>query len=264
MMEQNKTEAGLVRLDILSAAYSAGKTGAHIAPSLSLVEICLAVLGFYDKKRDSFILGKGHGALGYYAAMHRLGMISDEQFASFEVNGGEFPGQPSRSPRNGIECSSGSLGMGMTYGLGVALAKKESGGRVYVVVGDGELNEGSNWEAAALAGRYSLGNLIVVVDQNSLQSDGRCDEIVGQNLPALWAAHGWHVVSCDGHSVAALEEAIRGYGGSQPLAVLARTTKGKGVSFMENNNVWHHAALNEENYRKAAEEIKVAYGLHQE
>lgn len=263
MMEKNLSKAGLTRIDILSAAYSAGKNGAHIAPSLSLVEICLAILGSFDENRDSFILGKGHGALGYYAAMHQLGMITDEQFRTFEANGGEFPGQPSRSPHNKVECSSGSLGMGMTYGLGVALAKKNRGGRVYVVVGDGELNEGSNWEAAALASQYALENMIVVVDHNNLQSDGICDEIVGQNLPALWSAHGWHVVSCDGHSVTALDDVMRRYNGHKPLAVLAKTTKGKGVSFMENDNAWHHATLNEANYRKAIQEIGDAYGLHQ-
>ena len=249
---------GLTRLDILNAAHSAGKSGAHIAPSLSLVEICLAILS-EKAEQDSFILGKGHGALGYYAAMHQLGMITDEQFGSFEVNGGEFPGQPSRSENNGIECSSGSLGMGMTYSLGVALAKKRTG-RVFVVVGDGELNEGSNWEAAALASRYGLNNLIVVVDQNGLQSDGKCDETVGQNLEKLWSAYGWDVAQCDGHSVAAVKQAIRPT--EKPLAVLARTTKGKGVSFMENNNAWHHATLNDVDHEKAVREIGDAYGLY--
>ena len=263
-MEESKTlsVAGLVRTDILSAAYKAGKAGAHIAPSLSLVEICLAILQEFDPARDSFVLSKGHGALGYYAAMHRAGIITDEQFASFEEDGGEFPGQPSRSAQNHVEYSSGSLGMGLPYALGAALGKRGRGGTVYAVVGDGELNEGSNWEAAALASRYRLDDLCVIVDQNTLQSDGSCDAILGQDLRALFGAHGWQVAECDGHCVPALQEAMRREHRGQPLAVLAKTVKGKGVSFMENNNAWHHAVLNEEDCRRALQEIGEAYGKH--
>lgn len=253
---------GRARVDILNAAFSAGKKGAHIAPSMSDVDICLSILSDFDEKIDSFILSKGHGALGYYAAMHQVGMITDEQFASFESNGGEFPGQPSRSLNNKIEYSSGSLGMGLSYALGVAMAKKKSLGRVFVVVGDGELNEGSNWEAASLASQYKLENLIVVVDNNSLQSDGNCDEVVGQKLSALWNAYGWQVQKCDGHSVLDLKNAFRRNHTGIPLVVLAKTTKGKGVSFMENDNAWHHAVLSEEDYKKSLQEIRGAYGLH--
>lgn len=250
---------GFTRLDIINAAYNAGKSGAHIAPSLSLVEICLSVLS-KKTEQDTFILGKGHGALGYYAAMHQLEMITDEQFASFEKNGGEFPGQPSKGDNNKVECSSGSLGMGMTYAVGVAIAKKKIGGKVYVVVGDGELNEGSNWEAAALASQYNLNNLIVVVDNNGLQSDGKCTEIVGQDMERIWTAYGWEVVQCEGHSVEKINDAINSK--EMPLAVLAKTVKGKGISFMENNNAWHHATINDENYNKAVREIEKKYGLH--
>lgn len=264
MKDSNIIISGRTRVDILNAAYSAGKSGAHIAPSLSDAEICLSVLMDINDGVDSFILSKGHGALGYYAAMHQLGMITDEQFASFESNGGEFPGQPSRSIHNKIEYSSGSLGMGLPYALGVALAKKKSNGRVFVIVGDGELNEGSNWEAAALASKYQLNNLIVIVDNNSLQSDGNCEDIVGQNLSELWAAYGWKVLSCDGHSISELNNSFSLVHSKKPLVVLAKTTKGKGVSFMENNNAWHHATLKEEDYQKALQEIGVTYGLYEE
>ncbi len=250
---------GRTRLDILSAALAAGKNGAHIAPSLSEVEICLAILMSFKETEDSFILSKGHGALGYYAAMHQIEMITDEQFSSFETNGGEFPGQPSRSANNKIEYSSGSLGMGLTYALGVALEKKKKTGMVYTVVGDGELNEGSNWEAAALASKYCLDNLIVIVDNNKLQSDGNCKDIVGQNLDALWKAYGWQVVECDGHSVDAIKLAITSEHKDKPLVILAKTIKGKGVSFMENDNAWHHAVLKDEEYSKAVQEVRDAY-----
>lgn len=260
MMIDRITIEGRTRVDILNAAYSAGKSGAHIAPSLSDVEICLSVLADFNEKEDSFILSKGHGALGYYAAMHQVGMISDDQFASFESNGGEFPGQPSRSSNNKIEYSSGSLGMGLPYALGVALAKKKSSGRVFVIVGDGELNEGSNWEAAALASQYKLDNLIVIVDNNGLQSDGNCDDIVGQNLKKLWNACGWQVMECNGHSTSELKNVYVSDHVDKPLAVLAKTTKGKGVSFMENDNAWHHAVLKEDDYQKALQEIGGTYG----
>lgn len=258
----NLSIEGKARLDILNAAFSVGAKGAHIAPSLSDVDICLAVLERFDSEKDSFVLSKGHGALGYYAAMHRLGMITDEQFDSFEENGGKFPGQPSRSADNNVEYSSGSLGMGLSYALGVALAKKKTSGMVYVVVGDGELNEGSNWEAAALASHYGLGNLCVIVDYNRLQSDGRCDNIAGQNLKALWTANGWITRECDGHSIKEIQESIENVHDNKPLVILARTVKGKGVSFMEDNNAWHHAVLKKEDYDLAVSEIGDAYGSH--
>ena len=260
-IETTLTLEGRTRLDILNAAHAAGRNGAHIAPSMSDVEICLSILKDFTVGRDTFVLSKGHGALGYYAAMHQVGMITDEQFISFERNGGEFPGQPSRSPFNKVDCSSGSLGMGMSYALGIALAKKNRPGTVYVVVGDGELNEGSNWEAAALASQYALDNLVVVVDNNGLQSDGYCIDIVGQKLVALWNAYGWHVQECDGHSLTAMEEALKCKHSGQPLVVLAKTVKGKGVSFMENNNAWHHAVLKDEDYQNAVYEIGETYGL---
>ena len=262
-MEMNNLSVeGRMRLDILNAAFNAGKSGAHIAPSLSDAEICFAVLLNLEEERDSFILSKGHGALGYYAAMHQLGIITDDQFDSFESNGGEFPGQPSRSSSNHIEYSGGSLGMGLSYGLGTAIGKRDKNGTVYVIVGDGELNEGSNWEAAALAAKYNLDNLVVIVDNNSLQSDGKCDEIVGQDLKSLWTAYGWQVEECDGHSIFDLQDKINNNHDNKPLVIIAHTIKGKGVSFMEHNNAWHHATLKEDDYKKAVQEIGEKYGLH--
>jgi Transketolase, N-terminal subunit len=258
------TVEGRARKDILDAAFSVGQTGAHLAPSLSLVEIAIAVLKNKDPERDSFILSKGHGALGYYAVMHQLEMITDEQFQSFEVNGGEFPGQPSRSSSNGIEYSSGSLGMGLSYGVGVAYAKRAVNGKVYVVLGDGELNEGSIWEAASLASQLKLGNLIAVVDNNGMQSDGFCEEIINMDMMKLWTAHGWHVVKCNGHSVEELEAALKEIKQDHPLVVLGQTIKGKGVSFMEKNNEWHHHVLKEQEYWLAVNEIGERYGLCEE
>ncbi len=256
-MSGNLSIEGRARMDILNAALSAGPTGAHIAPSLSLVEISLAVLGS-RKDGDSVILSKGHGALGYYAAMHQLGVMSDDEFQSFEKDGGLFPGQPCRNDNDKIEYSGGSLGMGLSYGVGVATAKKQKG-RVFVILGDGELNEGSNWESAQLASRLALSNLVAIVDSNGLQSDGVCMEIIGVDYRKVWSAFGWDVVECDGHSVEGLKRAI-GEVRERPTVIFANTVKGKGVSFMEQNNEWHHHVLNEETFSKAAEEVNAHYG----
>lgn len=253
--------AGNTRKDILDAELSTGKVGAHIAPSLSLVEICLAILS-EAKEEDSIVLSKGHGALGLYAAMHQMGIISDQQFGSFEENGGDFPGQPSRNERNHIEYSSGSLGMGLPYATGVACAKREQRFKVYVILGDGELNEGSIWEAASLASQLKLGNLIAIVDNNGLQSDGQCKNIVDMNLKGIWESFGWNVVECDGNSIEEVTNSIKKTKQDIPTVVLAKTVKGKGISFMENNNEWHHHTLNEKEYAQALEEIEAQYGLH--
>lgn len=251
---------GRTRIDILKAAFKAGKTGAHIAPSLSLVEIALAILNEYDSINDTFVLSKGHGALGYYAAMHQMKIVTDEQFDSFEENGGEFPGQPSRTDRNHIDYSGGSLGMGLCYGVGTAIACPEA--KTFVIMGDGETNEGSIWEAAMMASKQKLSNLIAVVDQNGLQSDGKCEEILGMDLEKIWKAYGWNTVVCDGHSIDAIKTVINNRPDGAPTVILAQTIKGKGVSFMENDNTWHHHELNQNEYEQAVVEIGAKYGIN--
>ena len=200
--------------------------------------------------------------------MHQLGVISDELFATFEDNGGEFPGQPSRSDSNHVDYSGGSLGMGLSYGVGIAKCFREDkegkdSRKAYVIQGDGECNEGAVWEAAGLASKWQLGNLCVVVDCNGLQSDGKCDEIIGQNLEDIWTSFGWNVQEVDGHDVSELKAALckakeLPY---TPSVILAKTIKGCGVSFMENNNEWHHSELTDENFSKAIEEIGGRYGI---
>ena len=150
--------------------------------------------------------------------------------------------------------------MGLSYGAGRAWSERNA--RVFVVLGDGEMNEGSNWEAASVAARQKLANLCAVVDCNGLQSDGRCDEILDQDLEKIWLAHGWAVEKCDGHNVGELERRISAARDDRPLAVLAKTVKGKGVRFMENNNEWHHHELKQEQYEAAVRELGERYGLH--
>ncbi|MDD6267237.1 MAG: 1-deoxy-D-xylulose-5-phosphate synthase N-terminal domain-containing protein [Clostridium sp.] len=249
---------GRTRKDILDAALRVGRIGAHIAPSLSLVEISLSVLK-NSTSDDTIILSKGHGALGYYAAMHQMKMITDAQFQTFEMDGGEFPGQPSRSNDNSIDYSSGSLGMGLSYGLGIAVADRDR--KVYVILGDGETNEGSIWETTPLAVKMKVGNLVVLVDQNGLQSDGECQEITGVNLEKVWRAYGWNTIVCDGHSMEELQGALEQIDANQPTVILAQTIKGKGISFMENDNKWHHHELSQQDYDLAVAELEDKYGF---
>lgn len=259
MFMEELTLEGNIRKDILKAAHDAGKIGAHVAPSLSIVEICAAVLSIYNSERDTFVLSKAHGALGYYAAMYRLGMISEEQFCSFEKNGGEFPGQPSRAKDNNVDYSGGSLGMGLSYAAGKAWMLPES--KVYVILGDGELDEGSNWEAASVISKNRINNVVAIVDCNGLQSDGRCNDIQNKNLRKIWEGHGWDVLVCSGHNTEEIRKAITEAEYRRPLAILAETIKGKGVSFMENNNEWHHHELKEEQLEVALKEVADNYGL---
>ena len=248
---------GRTRKDILDVSLSVGRKGAHIGPSLSLVEIILAVLEEMSAG-DKIILSKGHGALGYYASMHQKGMISDEQFYSFETDGGEFPGQPSRTKSNCIDYSSGSLGMGLSYAAGLAYCNRSN--RYFVLIGDGEANEGSIWEGAGFAKTHNLDNITVIVDNNGLQSDGKTADILDLDLPQIWKAYGWSVETCDGCDINAIKNCIRNKS-AMPKVIVAHTVKGKGVSFMENNNEWHHHELTQKDYDIAIKEIEGQYGL---
>lgn len=247
-----------MRQNMLKLTHALGRKGAHIAPALSMTEI-IASLFFeaMDFSKDLFILSKGHGGLAYYCGLKEAGIITQEQLDTFEHDGGDFPGQPSKNISNSIIFSSGSLGMGLSYGVGRALAFKNQqlDSKVYVLIGDGECNEGSVWESAMLAKHLKLNNLIAVVDWNGLQSDGKTEDVLSVDLEAIWRAHGWNVVTCDGHHTEKLTESLVNEEFDRPLVVLAKTVKGKGVSFMENNRIWHHGVLNDDQYDTAMKEI---------
>lgn len=248
-----------MRLNMLRLTHGLGRKGAHIAPSLSMTEI-LAVL-FLDVMKmpgDIFVLSKGHGGLAYYTALAETGVITREQLDTFDTDGGDFPGQPSRNTDYGIVFSSGSLGMGLSYAVGRALGfkQKKEDSKVYCVIGDGESNEGSIWESAMFASQMNLDNLVTIVDWNRMQSDGPTEGILNMDIEAMWKALGWAVCTVDGHDVAALEQALTAKHKGQPLAVLARTVKGKGVSFMENQRSWHHGSLRESEYEQAVTEVR--------
>lgn len=241
---------------IVSVGHAAGGQGAHFGPALSLVEIMTVLYGAVarnsaanprDPERDRIILSKGHGSLALYAALHMRGYIDDATLETAEKDGSRLPGQPIRNLDLGIEFSSGSLGMGLAFGVGLALSARLQGSahRAFVIMGDGETNEGSVWEAAMSAAHFRLDNLVAIVDVNDLQSDGPTSDIMSFDHRSAWSAFGWDVVEVDGHDVAALREVLSREPEGRPRCVLARTVKGKGVSFMENVAAWHHGRMTE-------------------
>ncbi len=257
-----------VRKNILEMAVSAGIDGVHFGGALSITEIVSTLFAYQmkiDKKnpnweeRDRFILSKGHACLAYYAALCEVGYISREELKTFEKNETNLLGHPVINRNLGIDFSNGSLGMGLSLGIGVAISskKKKKNFNVYVIVGDGECNEGSIWEAAMAAPNFNLDNLYVIIDKNNFQQTGSNIEIMNvENLKDKWSSFGWYTAELDGHNIKSLhnffEESknIR-----KPKAIIANTVKGKGFSFSENNNKWHHSILSKSLHEKAIKEL---------
>ena len=258
-----------VRKNILEMAVSAGASSAHFGGALSITEIVSTLFAHQmkiDKKnpkweeRDRFILSKGHACLAYYAALCEIGYISKEELKTFEKNDTNLLGHPVANRNLGIDFSNGSLGMGLSLGIGVAIAskKKKKNFDVYVIVGDGECNEGSIWESAMAAPHFKLDNLYVVIDKNNFQQTGSNEEIMNvANLKDKWSSFGWHTVELDGHNIEELYNFFnKGKTINKPKAIIANTVKGKGFSFSENNNDWHHSILSKSFYEKAMNELK--------
>ena len=257
-----------VRKNILEMAVSAGSNSAHFGGALSITEIISTLFAYQmkiDKKnpsweeRDRFILSKGHACLAYYAALSEVGYISKDELKTFEKNDTNLLGHPVINRNLGIEFSNGSLGMGLSLGIGVAISskKKKKNFNIYVVVGDGECNEGSVWEAAMAAPNFNLNNLYAVIDKNNFQQTGSNKEIMNvENLKDKWSSFGWHTVELNGHNVQELYNFfIESKKINKPKAVIANTIKGKGFSFSENNNDWHHSILSKSFYEKALKEL---------
>jgi transketolase len=240
-----------------------GKAG-HLGGSCSLAEI-VAALYFakmrFDPKalgdlcRDRFLLSKGHAVLIQYAALVELGVIPREEVGKVKTLAGRLQGHPDMMTP-GLEAVTGSLGQGLSIGVGMALALRlaKSPSRVYVVMGDGELAEGQLWEAAMAASRYRLDSITGIVDRNRIQATGPTKEIFDiPDIPEKWRAFGWNVLGVDGHDVGAvldvLDEAAAKKGA--PTVIVAETIKGKGVSFAENTAAFHNGAMTQEQYDKA-------------
>jgi transketolase len=242
---------------------------AHLGGGLSLVEILATLYGSvmkYDVNnpewefRDRFILSKGHGVLPFYASLYFTGFINDDVMNTFKKNESDLISHPVMNLPLGIESSNGSLGHGLSMGVGIAIASKikSRSNKVYVVMGDGECNEGSVWEAAMSAAHFKLDNLVAVLDYNKLQSDGRSEDIMDiGNLYQKWESFGWDVINVDGHNISELLlNLTKVSSNSKPRILIANTIKGKGVSFMENNNTWHHNRLTQNIYDQAISELQ--------
>ena len=267
-VEKIKDFAFAVRKNILEMALSAGASSSHFGGALSITEIVSTLFAYkmkIDKKnpnwedRDRFILSKGHACLAYYSALCEIGYISKKELQTFEKNDTNLLGHPVINRKLGIDFSNGSRGMGRSLGIGVAISAKKriKNFSVYVIVGDGECNEGSIWEAAMAAPNFQLKNLCVIIDKNNFQQTGSNQEIMNvENLKDKWTSFGWNTVEVDGHNVQELyncfkdDEKI-----NKPKAIIANTIKGKGFSFSENNNDWHHSVLTKSFYEKAIKEL---------
>ena len=257
-----------MRRDILRMGLAAKSAGAHFGGSLSLVEVIAALYGkvmtfdpcdLWNEKRDRLIFSKGHGVMPVYAAYRQLGLITAEELLKYKASGSDITAHPTLCHRLGTEFASGSLGQGLSLGVGTCLAlrkKRNETSRVFVMLGDGECNEGSIWEAAISAAHYGLSNLVAVVDQNGLQYDGDTRQVMSMmDMEEKWKAFGWSVIVCNGHDVNALSNALSSHTGT-PLCVIAKTVKGKGISFMEGIPEWHHGVLSQELYEKAMTELE--------
>ncbi len=260
------SKAFQLRQDVLDLIYRA-KTG-HIGGDFSVMEILVAL--YYDQmnispalmndpNRDRFVLSKGHSVESLYAVLADCGFFPKEELLTFSQFGSKYIGHPTNKI-NGIEMNSGSLGHGLSVCVGMALAGRMNGQsyRVYTVMGDGELAEGSVWEGAMAAGHYKLANLTAIVDRNKLQISGGTEEVMSQdNLDLRWAGFGWNVIHVQGNNVSSVIEGIQQAKAftQGPSVIIADTTKGYGVSFTENQISWHHKVPTAEQYEQAKKEL---------
>lgn len=263
-----KAKAKLLRRHIIEMTAAAGS--GHPGGSLSSADIVTAL---YFKvlrhdphnphwpDRDRFILSKGHAAPLLYAALAESGYFPADELLTLRKLGSRMQGHTDRGITPGVEMSSGALGQGLSFGIGVALAARLDGRdhRVYVLLGDGECDEGQVWEAAMAAAHYKLDSITAIVDRNNLQIDGWCCDVMNtEPLPDKWRAFGWNVIEVDGHDmeqlIDAFEQAKKVKG--QPTVIIAHTVKGKGVSFMENKAEYHGKAPSAEEAKRALKELE--------
>ncbi len=262
-----KVKAYELRKDIVTLIYNAGC--GHIGGDLSVIDI-LVVLYYKhlncsaDKldhpDRDRFVLSKGHAAEALYCVLADRGFFPKSDLDNYSGYKSQYIGHPNNRV-NGIEVNTGSLGHGLPIAVGMALAGKmdDKDYRVYTVLGDGELAEGSVWEGVMAASHYRLDNLTAIVDRNKLQISGWTKEVMSQDrLEEKWSAFGWQVITSPGNDVEAIDRAIEEAKTikGRPTVIIANTTKGCGVSFMENQAGWHHRVPNAEEYAKAMEELE--------
>ena len=269
-----REEARKIRVEVVRTVYHT-KAG-HLGGPLSAADM-LAALFFHELRirpdeprwagRDRFVLSKGHASIGLYAAMALRGYFPLDELLTFDGAHSRLQGHPDMTRLPGLDMSTGSLGMGISEAMGMALGARLTGQdvRAFVMLGDGECQEGEVWEAAMVAARYSLDTLIAIVDHNKLQQygwpgdgpDGRIPPEVPGELVAKWTAFGWRVLEVDGHDMAAIVEVLAQarQGDRRPIAIISNTVKGKGVSFMEGHWFWHTRAIKPEELAQAMREL---------
>lgn len=267
-METIEDIAKNIRKTIYKIAHHAG--GGHMGAAFSMADI-LSVLYFdhvltYDilnpmwEDRDKFILSKGHACYALYAVLAKAGYFPEEELWNVGKPGSRFGGHPKMYEIPGVEASTGALGHGLSFAIGVAYANKvdHRDSHVYVVLGDGECQEGSIWEGALSAPTLGLDNMTVVVDHNKLQAMDELENIVRmQPFADKWRAFGWNVVEIDGHDYGQIKKALLARKKEKPTLVVANTIKGKGVSFMENVPIWHYRMPNEQELSILMEELSL-------
>lgn len=257
-----------LRRTIIEMAYRGQSV--HVGCAFSIVEICSvlyrSILNLDDRTphapgRDLLVLSKGHGVMAQYACMHELGWLDANDIQTYFSDGTELKGL-AEGNIPGLEASTGSLGHGLSIAVGMAFAakKKNEKRRVFCIVGDGEMNEGSIWEAILFASHFKLDNLLLIVDENRFQAMGSTKEVMDMgDIRQKLDSFGFTAFDVHGHNESELEERIKNLfqiNDQKPKAIVAKTVKGYGVSFMEENNIWHYTRLTEETYNKALEELK--------
>lgn len=261
--DQPSFDAKVLRKTVLDMAY-AGAT-VHIGCAFSIIELLAVLYRSHLRypgndplaaERDYLVLSKGHGVMAQYACLRELGWLKDEAFTGYFADGSDLKGlSDSRIP--GLEVTSGSLGHGFSVGVGMAMGAKlrATDQKTYALVGDGEINEGPIWEGALFAAHHALKNFMVIVDENGFQAMGRTQEVLDLgSIQAKFESFGFEAQSIDGHEEGAIDHAIHQLWASHstaPKALIAKTVKGKGVPFMEHNNIWHYTRLDQDSYAKA-------------
>lgn len=269
-LRELRTLSSNIRFELVKMSHRAQT--AHLGGALSCVDILVAAYWTALKidptdplapGRDRLILSKGHAVSALYASLAFKGFFPMSELETYNQDGGHLPEQPSPGCQPGVEWATGSLGHGLSVGAGIALAARinQRKFRVLVVMSDGECEEGSVWEAAMFAAQHHLSGLMAIVDYNKWQATGRSNQIMALDpLKAKWEAFGWDCREVDGHNLDQLVETIQDIPGHQqkPVAIIAHTIKGKGISFIEDDNNWHYRSPSAEEVVRAAEELGVS------
>ncbi|MBF0269668.1 MAG: transketolase [Alphaproteobacteria bacterium] len=244
------------RRRILGVAHAV--QAAHVAPAFSCLEMVDAIYYGLKGEHDHFLISKGHGVLAQYAVLEGLGILSPEELDRYDTLDGRLAAHPDRGVP-GIEASTGSLGHGMALAAGMALAERLQGtmGSIHVLLSDGEFQEGSTWEAMMMAANLKLGNLVAYLDLNDFQGLGRTSQTHPAFYPVLdkVRAFGWEAQEANGHDAGMVVSKVRDRQGGKPFLLVGKTVKGRGVSFMENQPIWHYRSPNDQEYRQALDEL---------